>query len=73
MVIASGNEEIQNKLHFRFTVSFISYENNLLDLQTLSVTKFCKSMVNKSYHYQGVAFLLAKIVIIFVEQIPLAA
>ena len=49
-------------LHFRFTVSCIFYENNILDLQTLSVTKFCQRIVNKSYHCQGVAFLLAKIV-----------
>ena len=38
------------------------YKNNLLDLQTLSVTEFCQSMVNKSYLCQGVAFLLVKIV-----------
>ena len=37
-------------------------KKNLLDLQTLSVTKFCQSMVHKSYHSQSVAFLLAKIV-----------
>ena len=38
-------------------------EKNLLDLHTLSIAKFCKSMVNRSYHSQSVAFLLAKIVI----------
>ena len=51
---------MQDKLNFKFTVSFISYANNLVNHQ--SVTKFCYSMVYKSYHCQGVTFLLAKIV-----------
>ena len=50
------------KLHFWSTVLCIFYKNNLLDLQTLSVTEFCQIMVSKSYLCQGVAFLLAKIV-----------
>ena len=48
----------------------IFYKNNLLDLQTLSVTEFCQSMVNKSNLCQGVAFLLAKIVVIVDEAVP---
>ena len=56
------NEEMCYKLHFRFTAWFVSHGKNLLDLQTLSVAKFCPSTVNKSYHSHGVAFLLAKIV-----------
>ena len=62
--ITPVNEEMRQKLHFRFKAAwFVSHENNLPDLQTLSVTKFYKSMNNKSYHSHGVAFLLVKIVI----------
>ena len=59
-VIATVNKAMQDKLNFKFTVSFISYANNLLNHQ--AVPKFYYSMVYKSYHCQGVTFLLAKIV-----------
>ena len=52
------------------TAWLVSHEKNLLELQTLSVVKFCQSLVNESYHSQGVALLLTKkVVSVFLEKI----